>query len=454
MVSKVGRISSWLKAGRNGMVLGVMLFSVALLLRLLLAFGGKWVLYSDMFAYDRIATRLAAGQGYGPSSFWPPLYPYFLSLIYRAFDYNLLTVRICQGILSSVTCVLMYMLGRRLAGPVVGVLAGIISVFSTEFLFHSQYLFTQILFIFLEVLFVLLLVHLADAPSVVKSVAVRMTLGLAALTKSMILICLPLIPLWLWLLWGRSQWKKGLMTWGPIVAATFLVILPWTVRNYRVHHELVLIHSNTGVNFWLGHNPHATGGYNPDYSTEYEYPWRRISSETERERTALREGLKFMVSHPKKEIFLAFRKLSRFWSLRGAWAEFLLSRSYLWPGVRFWVAVSALYIAMMLSLSLVGIAFTDVSNRRLLIMHVILGGYLLVHIVFVATANYLALSTPFLIILMAQGILHLPRLGDAFGRYQVDWRARAALLLVMLLVFNWCLDFAAYFGYIKDKLFA
>ena len=58
-------------------------------------------LHGDAAAYDRIARNLVAGQGFAhlpgmPTAFWPPLYPAFLSALYRICGHNLLAARLAQ----------------------------------------------------------------------------------------------------------------------------------------------------------------------------------------------------------------------------------------------------------------------------------------------------------------------------------------------------------------------
>lgn len=46
-----------------------------------------------------------------------------------------------------------------------------------------------------------------------------------------------------------------------IITGMLLVISPWTLRNYQVFNEFVLISTNAGSNLYRANNPLATGGY-------------------------------------------------------------------------------------------------------------------------------------------------------------------------------------------------
>ena len=44
-----------------------------------------------------------------------------------------------------------------------------------------------------------------------------------------------------------------------LVAASLIVVTPWTVRNLRVYDRFVLVASEGGVTFWTGNHPLARG---------------------------------------------------------------------------------------------------------------------------------------------------------------------------------------------------
>ena len=74
--------------------------------------------------YDEWARRIAAGDWLGDRPFYmDPLYPYFLAVVYRVWGRDLLLVRLLQVALAAGSCALVAVVGRRVAGPVVGLLA-------------------------------------------------------------------------------------------------------------------------------------------------------------------------------------------------------------------------------------------------------------------------------------------------------------------------------------------
>src|SRR5206468_10165252 len=80
--------------------------------------------------------------------------------------------------------------------------------------------------------------------------------GLAALTRAAQVYFLPLLSLWLVLV-HRERLRAALSAAWIVPAVALLVILPWTVRNTRLHGGFVLIETNGPYNLWRGNGPGA-----------------------------------------------------------------------------------------------------------------------------------------------------------------------------------------------------
>ena len=55
-------------------------------------------------------------------------------------------------------------------------------------------------------------------------------------------------------------WRAAVMRTAMLAALAFVAVLPWTIRNYVESGSLVLIASNSGVDFYIGHSAGANGG--------------------------------------------------------------------------------------------------------------------------------------------------------------------------------------------------
>ena len=117
---------------------------------------------------------------------------------------------------------------------------------------------------------------------------------------------------------------------GPLIAGVvaFVVLSPWTIRNYRVHDAFVLVRTGIGTNLWLGNNPEATGtdwflvedgeGDVRRVSGRYAMPpelydYLATLSEVEQERHLTRVALGWIRDHPREAAALWLLKFYYFW---------------------------------------------------------------------------------------------------------------------------------------------
>jgi hypothetical protein len=146
--------------------------------------------------------------------------------------------------------------------------------------------------------------------------------------------------LWLWLnRKSRCGWLKSSAI---IAVAVILVILPWTIRNYRIQGQFVPIATNGGFNFWNGNNPFTTGSGHDVYTEQVDqflgrphdlqqpvivqmqpYPLPAdiqanvaTISEVALDRQLYRAGLDFIRKQPRMWIALMGQKLVSFWWFR------------------------------------------------------------------------------------------------------------------------------------------
>ncbi|HML23676.1 MAG TPA: glycosyltransferase family 39 protein [Aggregatilinea sp.] len=221
------------------------------------------VLFGDSLAlnasgYDVYAVNVMDGHGYtrfddrSGDSDLPPLYPYFLVAVYSTLGRDPIAVAAVQIVFDLITVTLLYLIGRRVAGEAVGLLTGAFYGLYPYLLFQNLSVNDTGIFILLLTVGIWLAYRVRDTERWPYAVALGIAFGVAALTKTFVLLTLPMLALW-W--WRSANFRMALRNAVLAGIAVVLVIAPWTVRNIRLQHAFVLISTNDGSNLHQGNNP-------------------------------------------------------------------------------------------------------------------------------------------------------------------------------------------------------
>ena len=146
----------------------------------------------DAATYDRWARALAFGGDTGPTTLMQsPVYPWFLSLIYRAFGPELAAVRLVQALLGTATCGLVMLAARRFfKSDTAALLAGLVAALYAPLVFYEGVLLPATLVVFLNALFVVGL-FTGRRPGLPGLLAAGLVLGAAAAANPPTLLLLP-----------------------------------------------------------------------------------------------------------------------------------------------------------------------------------------------------------------------------------------------------------------------
>lgn len=175
----------------------------------------------------------------GADLFRAPGYPAFLALILGLSSGRLVVVYCAQIALSLLSAYLLCRLTVPLAGRGAGWAAACVYLLDPGTVFLSAEVLSEVLFAAGLTLALYLSARTARHGS--RAWLLGLLLGALALVRP---IGVYLVVLWAgWLaasIWKRDGWKRGLVTGGTVLVVAVLTLLPWYVRNYRVHGEFVL----------------------------------------------------------------------------------------------------------------------------------------------------------------------------------------------------------------------
>ena len=213
--------------------------------------------------YDRALSTVDPNSGFRTEVFYrAPAYPWFLralsELTGARTPIELVRIQVSFG---AITAPLLFLIVRSLVGglalPFLGTIGWIL--YGPRLFFFGQLLDEVLLISLLLFLWFLLLVP-RDETKPLSCFLPGIVLGLAALTRASMLLCLPLLAFSYWFAKPEDSFRARATASSCLILGTLLVILPVTVRNALVSGgDIVLINASGGANFFLGNNPMATG---------------------------------------------------------------------------------------------------------------------------------------------------------------------------------------------------
>lgn len=219
------------------------IFLAALLIRIAFIFTlQEGYYFADAPIYSTAASHLLE-HGEFPEDFdRAPIYPLFLAGVYGLIGEGVVIPRVVQAVLGAFIAVLLAVIGRKVGGPGVGTIAGILWCIYPMGIFIAGLTYPTTLVTLLLALGVLCMLSEPDHRRYPAKVALAgLLFGLAALTKPIVLGTIVLMTLWI-LFWRRSG---RIVLAGVFIITTLATLAPWTIRNAYVYDRLVPIEART-----------------------------------------------------------------------------------------------------------------------------------------------------------------------------------------------------------------
>lgn len=240
----------------------------------------------DMHFYDEWARRILQGHLTDHLAFYGlPLYAYLLALIYKLVGYGPFVPGLLQACLEAGTAVIIYKLGGRVfstpppteaqnndidllgrlrqsRGHLIGIIAALGWAFFTPAQAYAVILMPTVGLVFAFWLLVWLVVRRDLAPSRLACFGYGLFMGFAAMGVATILFLLPLILGAVFLKPAPAVSRAFI---SKAVAAVLLLLgvgigtSPCWIHNCFIARDPVFLSAHSGVNFWIGNNPLATG---------------------------------------------------------------------------------------------------------------------------------------------------------------------------------------------------
>jgi hypothetical protein len=321
-------------------------------------------LLTDQRSYHALGARLVSGHGFSfdvywypftppdtPTAHWSFLYSFFVAAVYGVFGVHPLAVRLVQAVLGGI--LLPWMMYRftfrlfegpvRLSGPngvarsgnlssarshrdTVALLAAGFGAVYAYFILYAATLMTETFFI------IVLLWSLERALAVRSQLSAGsalgagliltfgLSLGIAALLRQSILPWLVVLFAWLlWAGWRSGQSRRALMVILVATVSLAILILPFTLRNYRVYGTFLLLNSNAGYAMYSAQHP-MQGTNFQEFSAVSVPDDLAGLNEARLDRELMRRGIGFVLAEPGRYLLLSLSRVGdyfEFWPAKG-----------------------------------------------------------------------------------------------------------------------------------------
>jgi hypothetical protein len=205
---------------------------IGLVLRLAFLTRVPVFLLNDSGGYHLPAWDLVHGLGFDLNARRTPGYPLFLAGVIWLGGEDLLAIAFTQHLLGLVVPVLTYVIGRRLFGTAVALIAGGIVSLEGTLLVAEHYLMPETLFTIVVLVTIWLLLRMRDKPIVPTAIALGGAIGLAMLVRPVGMVLIPVallaalmrpVPI--------KQRVRGTLL---VLVGLAIVVSPWLIRNWVV----------------------------------------------------------------------------------------------------------------------------------------------------------------------------------------------------------------------------
>ena len=379
--------------------------------------------------------------------FRAPLYPYFLAILFQITGASLYGVRLLQIFLGSLLPILVYLLGLRLFDRRIACWVGGVCTIYPTFVYYDHALLITSLMTLLTSLLALQLLRCESKPNHTASfVLFGLLLGLAGLARPNILLLGPALLVWLWMvLRPQLGTRRAFVRYLVIAAASLIVVLPVTVRNYVVEEDFVLIAWQGGFNFFIGNN-HQSNGWSatvPGIDATWEGGYRdAVAFAEEAEGRTLKRSevsdfwyaaaWREIKNHPSTFMKLLLRKLRLFlngYEIPNMRNVYLAGK--LGPIIQPFLFAKWIYFPFGLlgPLAVIGLVLSVTHWRRFLAVYLILASYSVSLMLFFVCARFRQPLIPFLILFAVYGVFRLVEF-----RRRRQWKSLAGVLVLLALL--------------------
>jgi hypothetical protein len=304
-----------------------------------------------------VAAALAQGNGFccvfhqptGPTAWLAPVYPFFLSIIFRVCGTftvpSFYVAAFFNCIFSALVCWPLFSVALRIANRTTAAAAGWLwVVFPSGILIPFEWIWDTSLSALLAISLLWATLRLADDTRRRNFIFYGLFSGFCLLANPALGAALPFLLFWIYLRLNFLPFRR-LGHLALVVCLAILVCLPWTIRNAVRFHRLIPVRSDFPFELWMGNNPiYDEHSRQLNRITRYEevhrYSQLGETAYLEEKGQAAKE---FIRTHPVLALQLAGRRAVAIWmGTQAPWHDFERTDSNLARFIFVWNALTLL----------------------------------------------------------------------------------------------------------------
>ena len=222
------------------------------------------------------------------------------------------------------------------------------------------------------------------------------------------------------LVFRKFYWRSAIFTGAIVYIFLFITITPWSIRNFIIFNDFVLVSTNGGTALILGANDDMTGrhfGYEETNSfKKLGIPWKeRIKRQVELNKKQKEEAVRWIRQNlteyikwmPKKFFFLWYKDTDGFWSYQYSYPQY--EKRILWAQIinQTYYMLIVILSAICAVVSLKAIIIRNFRYAPLGLLFCMPAFVSILAIVFTGQIRYHFPAIPFLVIASVWSLMHL-----------------------------------------------
>jgi len=299
------------------------------------------------------------------------LYPLFIAGVFKAFSPKVRYVLAIQALLSVVTCLLLFLIGREIFSPPTGVLAALLGAIYPGFIFHTPVLYQETTSLFILALMVYMLCLADSQKRHIWFCGAGALIALLSLYRSgFILFLLAGTPLFMFVQWRLYQ-RSFVRYFASFLLGIVLVCALYGVLAYRLGGSIFLEKPTYVWNFYepIHNDGWLSDIFAPTYSEELEavaqqhnYPLPAIGKALEYpSEFYLKAAIRFIRTKPLEYSSQLVKRTARMWfyfeSYPGRWhSPLLLGLGLSLPNwSKTWIFYLTIFYVTIISIPFIGL---------------------------------------------------------------------------------------------------